>query len=108
MLRELHIVLSKPPAHDSEFVEVEDENGCGMSAGRWEQRGEYWHLILTPYDFVPNVNAATGPVIDALSQLSETARAVWLEGLKDETLRLLDELRAAAEKWAAAMEKDPT
>lgn len=47
MAQELHIVFDGPPAHQSgRFVEVETADGKSISAGRWEQRGDYWHLIL--------------------------------------------------------------
>lgn len=45
---EIHILFDGPPSHESgRFVEVEDANGKGIDVGRWEQRGKYWHLILT-------------------------------------------------------------
>ena len=44
---ELHIVFDGPPSHESgRFVEVETADGNGMNVGRWEQRGNYWHLII--------------------------------------------------------------
>lgn len=47
MAQELHIVFDGPPAHQSgRFVEVETADGKSVSVGRWEQRGDYWHLIL--------------------------------------------------------------
>lgn len=47
-VKELHFVLDGPPSHESgRFVEVEDENGKSVNVGRWEQRGNYWHLIVT-------------------------------------------------------------
>jgi len=45
--KEIHIVFDGPPSHESgRFVEVEDVSGKSIRAGRWEQRGDYWHLIL--------------------------------------------------------------
>ena len=44
---ELHIVFDGPPSHESgRFVEVETPDGKSVRAGRWEQRGDFWHLIL--------------------------------------------------------------
>lgn len=49
---EIHIVFDGPPEPESgRFIEVENEKGEGISVGRWEQRGDTWHLILT----VPHV-----------------------------------------------------
>ena len=49
---ELHIVFDGPPGPEAgRFVEVETASSRGVRAGRWEARGDYWHLILTPADF---------------------------------------------------------
>ena len=46
-MTELHIVFDGPPGPEAgRFVEVEDAAGHGLKRGRWEQHGEYWHLIL--------------------------------------------------------------
>jgi len=48
---ELHVVFDGPPSHESgRFVEVESADGRGVRIGRWEQRGDFWHLILTGKD----------------------------------------------------------
>lgn len=48
---ELHILFDGPPGPESgRFVEVETADGQSVCAGRWEQRGEFWHLILTKHD----------------------------------------------------------
>jgi hypothetical protein len=44
---ELHIVFDGPPSHNAPiFIEVETADGKSINAGKWEQRGEYWHLII--------------------------------------------------------------
>jgi len=44
---EIHIVFDGPPSHESgRFVEVETADGKSVNVGRWEKRGEYWHLII--------------------------------------------------------------
>jgi len=44
---EIHIVFDGPPLHESgRFVEVENASGKSIKVGEWEQRGEYWHLII--------------------------------------------------------------
>lgn len=43
----VHIVFDGPPSHESgRFIEVEDSDGVSINAGRWEQRGDFWHLII--------------------------------------------------------------
>ena len=50
--REIHVVFDGPPSHESgRFVEVEDADGHSIGPGRWEQRGNFWHLIFTADDF---------------------------------------------------------
>lgn len=44
---EVHVILDGPPSHESgRFVECENADGKSINAGRWEQRGKYWHLII--------------------------------------------------------------
>ena len=53
---ELHIVFDGPPGPEAgRFVEVETSDGKSINAGRWEQRGNYWHLIIRR----PPIDAAT-------------------------------------------------
>lgn len=42
----LYVLMSAPPGPDSEFVEVEDENGHGVSIP-WRQEGAFW--VLGPF-----------------------------------------------------------
>lgn len=45
--REIHIVFDGPPGPTAgRFVEVEDSKGVSIGVGRWEQQGDYWHLII--------------------------------------------------------------
>jgi len=45
--QEIHLVFDGPPEHVAgRFVEAENSAGESISVGRWEQRGEYWHLII--------------------------------------------------------------
>lgn len=44
---ELHIVFDGPPSPEGcRFVEVETPDGKSTNTGKWEQRGDYWHLII--------------------------------------------------------------
>jgi hypothetical protein len=46
--KEIHIVFDGPPGPEAgRFVEVENAQGQSIRVGRWEQRGNYWHLIIT-------------------------------------------------------------
>lgn len=46
-LQDVHIVFDGPPGPDGgRFVEAETADGKSIRVGRWEQRGDYWHLIL--------------------------------------------------------------
>ena len=45
--RDLHIVFDGPPGPQSgRFVECETSDGKGVSVGKWEERENYWHLII--------------------------------------------------------------
>ena len=45
--REIHVVFDGPPGPTAgRFVEVEDAHGRGKDAGRWEEHGDYWHLVF--------------------------------------------------------------
>lgn len=51
-MTKLHIVFDGPPSHESgRFVEVENRFGRSVRVGEWVQKGEFWHLILSPDDF---------------------------------------------------------
>ena len=44
---EIHIIFDGPPEHKGgRIVDVVDADGKEIKVGRWEDRGEYWHLIL--------------------------------------------------------------
>lgn len=48
----LHIVFDGPPGPEGgRFVEVESPFGRSIRAGKWEQRGKFWVLVLTLDDF---------------------------------------------------------
>lgn len=52
--REYHFVCDGPPSHESgRFVELENERGQSICPGRWEQRGQLWHLIVPAIDADP-------------------------------------------------------
>lgn len=43
----VHIVFDGPPGPESgRFIETETPDGKGIGIGRWEQKGDYWHLII--------------------------------------------------------------
>jgi len=66
---ELHVVCDGPPGPEAgRFVELEDESGKSLSFGRWEQRGDFWHLVL-PVGMPPEV-------VDACKEL-EGATLNW-------------------------------
>lgn len=54
--RVVDVVFDGPPSHESgRFVEVEDENGCGVAVGEWIDRGNgYWALRFRALLNVPN------------------------------------------------------
>lgn len=59
MTQELYIVFDGPPGPEAgRFVEVESPFGRSIRAGRWEQHGKFWFLILTPDDFPTEEEAA--------------------------------------------------
>ena len=48
-VHEYRIVFDGPPGPVAgRFIDVEDEHGMSFKAGEWEQRGEYWHLVIHP------------------------------------------------------------
>lgn len=78
---EIHVVFDGPPGPDAgRFVEVEDANGKSISVGRWEQRGNYWRLIINgaperDADALRNqVDALTRERDDALRTAAEDAK----------------------------------
>ena len=45
--QEIHVVFDGPPGPVAgRFVEVENADGASIGVGRWEERGDYWHLII--------------------------------------------------------------
>lgn len=47
-MKELHFVMTQPPSPESQFVELEDENGKSLN-GTWTQRADgNWELIIKP------------------------------------------------------------
>lgn len=46
----INIVLSEPPGAESQFVEVETDDGRSVVVGHWSQRGHYWVLRITEGD----------------------------------------------------------
>jgi hypothetical protein len=48
--KEIRIVFDAPPGRDMPtFVEIEDETGRCIDAGRWRERPDgYWELVLEP------------------------------------------------------------
>lgn len=49
-MMKINIVMKNPPGPDSDFVEVEDENGVSMKLGEWVQQGEFWALSFDTKD----------------------------------------------------------
>ena len=50
--KEIRVIFDGPPAHESgRFIEVENENGHSISAGKWVQTTGYWMLVFTREDF---------------------------------------------------------
>ena len=65
--QEIHLVFDGPPEHVAgRFVEAENSAGESISVGRWEQRGEYWHLIIP--------RAAEVERVKRLEKVAEAAR----------------------------------
>lgn len=47
-MKELHFVMTQPPSPESQFVELEDENGKNLN-GTWTQRADgNWELVIKP------------------------------------------------------------
>ena len=42
----IRIIMARPPGPDSEFIEIEDENGHGLKLGKWEEHKENWALVI--------------------------------------------------------------
>lgn len=44
---EIRIIMRRPPGQDSDFVEVEDENGRSINVGEWRESGDgLWELAI--------------------------------------------------------------
>lgn len=56
MSKHINIVLSRPPGPDSDFIECEDDSGCGVGGGEWIRRADgYWALRITEKDLVEDL-----------------------------------------------------
>ncbi len=67
--QEIHLVFDGPPEHVAgRFVEAENSAGESISVGRWEQRGEYWHLIIP--------RAAEVERVKRLEKVAEAAKVI--------------------------------
>ena len=65
--QEIHLVFDGPPEHVAgRFVEAENSAGESISVGRWEQRGEYWHLIIPRAAEVERLRATTEELLMAI------------------------------------------
>lgn len=42
----LYIVLARPPGPESDFVDIEDEDGKSVRFGQWYRRGNFWVLRI--------------------------------------------------------------
>lgn len=74
---EIHFVCDGPPGPEAgRFVELEDSNGKSISRGRWEQRGNYWHLIIER----PSLAALTEEADYREQQLREKAESLTEPG----------------------------
>jgi len=52
-MADYHIIFDGPPGpNPGRFVEVENDQGASIGPGRWEQRDEFWVLILPGPDEV--------------------------------------------------------
>lgn len=77
----LYVVMTAPPGPDSEFVELEDEKGCGVgpakSGAEWREEGIYW--TLGP--FAPVEEKAAEPYVTIHARQGVTADEIkrWLE-----------------------------
>lgn len=76
-----YVVMTAPPGPDSEFVELEDQDGRGVgpvqSGAEWRQESDYWTLgPFAPVDETPDkpyvtIHAREGVTADDIKQ--------WLE-----------------------------
>lgn len=67
----LYVIFDGPPSHESgRFVEVEDENGQGVSAGNWEERGDgFWTLgpfLQPPAEVAEQPATDLGAMVEAI------------------------------------------
>lgn len=105
--QEIHLVFDGPPEHVAgRFVEAENSAGESISVGRWEQRGEYWHLIIP--------RAAEVARVKRLEKVAEAARALRSEhradfmddGARQDRLYELFQLLDESDEDAALAELD--
>ena len=38
--------MARPPGPESDFIEIEDEDGNGLKLGTWEEHEENWALVI--------------------------------------------------------------
>ncbi len=110
--KEIHIILDGPPGHEAgRFVEVEDEHGKSFKAGEWEERGEFWHLVIPqplaaqPQGLHARQSAAVQQIRSHLANGQPAARVYEDQLHADaEAIRFLDGLAADAYKRTSSVE----
>lgn len=90
----LYVIFDGPPEHESgRFVEVEDENGQGVSAGKWEERGDgFWTLgpfLQPPAEVAEQPATDLGTMVEAI-----LAEATFPEFRKADRMELSVKLSA--------------
>lgn len=74
---EIHILFDGPPSHESgRFIETENAKGEGISVGRWEQRGDYWHLIIPRSQPAAPVPERITEILECLADLFHTPKEI--------------------------------
>ena len=105
---ELHIVFDGPPSHESgRFVEVETPDGKSVRAGRWEQRGDFWHLILPGRikEAVPEEVEATLAMLDTLRSQAGILAVAAVESMADKAFHVLSSQAAENEDLRKTLRK---
>jgi hypothetical protein len=102
----LYVIFDGPSGPESgRFVEVEDENGQGVSAGKWEERGDgFWTLgpfLQPPAEVAASPDTNLGAMVEAI--LEEAQRRH--DFLPTQMAAQLATIFGSAERLAVALEQ---
>ena len=98
----MQIRFDGPPSHVSgRFIEVEDENGCGIKVGEWRQDGSEWLLVIPDVAKEAQMSGSIGEKLDQI--IAEAEEYSNYHVGTDDAFRLIVKLAEDAQGTADRM-----